>query len=841
MAHNSTSMYRISIFLFLTFALTSCSENIKLQSDTISHGPDSAPSSWMYNQRAFPNGINREIRSEAVKQYQSMSLSSDSRYDKPWNAVGPTNIGGRFTDISLHPTDTNIIYAGSSVGGVWKSTDKGHNWSLIFDEPGGVSIGNLEVSPANPDVIYIGTGEANGSATSGAFFGNGIYKSVDAGETWENVGLPFSDHIGRIVGHPTNEDITYVAVAGKLYGKNQERGVYKTENGGETWEQKLFVNDSTAMIDVAMSAADPEVLFASSWERTRFAQGRIYGGFSSGIHRSLDGGDTWELLSNGLPVNEGDIGRIGLAVSQTNPNIVYTSYTNNVVTNRFLGIYKSEDQGDSWTELNGDTLTNVFSSFGWFFGNVRINPINDDEVFVMGLNTLNTIDGEFWNFWSTGVHVDQHGMEIHPQDPDYRVICNDGGIYITENAGGNFRHVETIDNNQFYECAIHPTLPETYLAGAQDNGTLLTQGNGLDGYIRISGGDGFGVQFDKINPEIYYVTSQFGNIRRATSLVAFVSENIRPGSDIASRRNWNTPFVTIPNLLGGILYGAEQVLMSRDTGSTWEVISPDLTNGPYEGSGFGTITCLAISIVNQDIIMAGTDDGNVQITTNGGADWTLISADLPLLEVSSVATDPNDEATIYVTFSGYRFDDYLPHVLRSTDYGDTWTDISSNLPETPINEIVIDPTIPYQYYLATDLGVFFSSDEGATWQVLGKDLPSTIVADLDLNDERRQLLAGTFGRSMYTYELPSEPLSTKEDIAENMLSIYPNPTADIINIDSDRLINIKNITINDNAGRVIRSINPSRTSLDVTNLQSGIYNLRVATEEKIIVKKFVKL
>ena len=833
-------MPRLLVYLLLAILVISCSENPIQKSDVKSHGPDSAPSSWMYSQRAFPNGINREVKKEAIKQYQSMLHSGDRRYDKPWDAVGPTNIGGRFTDISLHPTDTNIIYAGSSVGGVWKSTDKGFNWSLIFDEPGGVSIGNVEVSSANPDIVYIGTGEANGSATSGAFFGNGIYKSSDAGETWTKVGLPKSDHIGRIITHPTNEDIVYVAVAGKLYGKNQERGVYKTENGGQSWEQKLFVNDSTAIIDVAMSAADPELLFAASWERTRFAQGRVYGGFSSGIHRSKDGGDTWELLSNGLPVNEGDIGRIGLAVSQSAPNIVYASFTSNVVTNRFLGIYKSVDQGEQWIELNGDTLSNAFSSFGWFFGNVRINPINDDEVFVMGLNTFHTSDGELWNRWTSGVHADQHGMEIHPLDHRYRVISNDGGIYITEDAGENFRHVKTIDNNQFYECAIHPTLLDTYLAGAQDNGTLLTQGNGLDGYIRISGGDGFGVQFDKVNPDIFYVTSQNGNIRRATNFDAFTSLNINPPSELVSRTNWNTPFVTIPNEFGGILYGAEHVLMSQDTGFTWQVISPDLTNGPYEGSGFGTITCLAISDINQDVILAGTNDGNVQITTDRGSDWTLVSDALPLLEVSSVATDPFDEASIYVTFSGYRSDNYLPHVLKSNDYGDTWVDISSNLPETPINEIVIDPTIPDQYYLATDLGVFFSSDGGEIWQILGKDLPPTIVADLDLHDERRLLLAGTYGRSMYTYELPSEPLSTDEDITENLIRIYPNPTSDILNIDVGKLDGIKLIEINDNVGKVVKSISPIQNSVDISELRTGIYNLRVVTEDRILVERFVK-
>lgn len=833
-------MQRLSLFVILAVLSLSCKEELPHSIQKVPHGPDAAPSSWMYSQRAFPHGINRAVKESAIKQFRSMPTSSNTRYDKPWKAVGPTNIGGRFTDVVLHPTNMDVIYAGSSVGGVWKSMDKGHNWSLIFNEPGGVSIGNLAISPVDPDIVFVGTGEANGSATSGAFFGNGIYKSLDGGDTWSHAGLPQSEHIGRIVCHPTDANIIYTAVAGKLYGKNEERGLYKSIDGGDTWEQKLYINDSTSIIDLALSAADPEVLFAASWERTRFAEGRIYGGFFSGIHKSTDGGDTWQELTDGLPQNEGDIGRIGLAVSQSDPNIVYATYSSDVVTNRFHGIYKSTDQGANWTQLQDDTLSNAYSSFGWFFGNVRVNPSDDDDVYVMGLRVHNSNDGSNWSTCCSGMHVDQHGLEMHPLDTDYRVYCNDGGIYITEDGGETFRHVETIDNNQFYECKIHPTLPNTYLAGAQDNGTLMTVDNGIDGYERISGGDGFGVQFDKENPDIYYVTSQFGSIRRATALEPYSSVSVRPSNDLVTRRNWNTPFVTIPNRLGGIIYGGERVLMSLDTGTTWLPISDDLTNGPYEGSSFGSITCLAMSDINQDIIMAGTSDGNVQITTDGGLQWNLISDDLPYLEVSSVATDPFDEATIYVTFSGYRFDDYLPHVLKSTDYGLTWEDLSSNLPEIPINEIVIDPFIPEQYYLATDLGVFFTSNDGASWQILGNDLPSTVVADLDLHEDSRKLLAGTFGRSMYVYELPSEPLAATEEEFNTLVTLYPNPTDAVLNIEIDSNLDVQEMVIIDNSGKMMGQWTGRQNTLNVEHLISGMYNLRIVSENKIIVKRFIK-
>ncbi|MFT4535188.1 MAG: photosystem II stability/assembly factor-like uncharacterized protein [Saprospiraceae bacterium] len=824
----------------LLLVVSSCKQE---QPSTPTYGPDKAPGSWIYNQRAFPNGINREAKALALKQHKSMAKSSDSRFDKEWKQVGPINVGGRFTDISLHPTDKDIMYAGSAVGGVWKSIDRGFEWELVFEEEGGISIGNVEVSSNDPNTIYVGTGEANGSATSGAFFGNGMYKSSDAGVTWKNIGLPNSDHIGRILVHPEDSDIVYVAVAGKLYGKNTERGVYKTVNGGDTWEQALFISDSTAVIDISMSTLEPEVLFAASWERTRFALNRTYGGITSGIHRSKDGGKTWEVMTNGLPEPDVSTGRIGISVSPSDPNQIYTSYTSDPITNRFSAVYSSSDQGDSWTELNGEELSNIYSSFGWYFGNVRVHPTNPQEAYLMGLNTYQTKDGgATWNQWTSGVHVDQHGMEFHATDPDFRVIGNDGGIYITEDAGLTFRHVETIANNQLYECVIHPTLPETYFGGAQDNGTQMTNANGEAGYVRIGEGDGFTIKFDYINPNLHYTTSQNGGINRRTTLIPFQNEFIKPDADLRSRLNWNTPFVTIPNEENGILFGAEHILYSAEAGDNWEIISPDLTNGPYGSvTSFGTISAIAISEINQDIIVAGTDDGNVQITTDRGLSWTKVSEDLPMLSVSSVATDPIDEATIYVTYSGYRFNNYLPHVLKSTDYGDTWTDIGSSLPESPINEIVIDPTLPDHYYIASDESVYFSFDAGESWEILGTALPPTVFADLDLHDEKRELLAASYGRSMFTYDLPSEPISAIINALTESLNIYPNPSSDYISIDLTNNIVVSEITLLDISGRVMKNVSISDRKVDITSLGIGNYILRMVTQQGIISKKFTKI
>jgi len=817
------------LYLALALIISSCTTQEKVQPK----GPDKAPGSWMYNQRAYPNGINKEAKALAELQFSRMTHVRNGSFNEKWQQVGPVNVGGRITDIALHPTDMNIIIAGSSVGGIWRSVDKGFTWELVFDEPGGLSIGNLTISASEPNVMYAGTGEANGSATSGAFFGNGMYKSTDGGSSWVNVGLEGSDHIGRVIVDPNNSDVVYVAAAGKLYGKNEVRGIFKSENGGDTWDRKLFVSDSTAAIDVSMSPLAPDVLFAATWERTRFPQGRVYGGKTTGLYRSMDAGENWELLTNGVPNNADTLGRVGVYVSPTDPQVVYSVFSQDPITNRFLGIYKSTDQGDSWTEISQGQLESAFSGFGWFFGNVRVNPADPDDAYVVGFRNYN-FTNQFWDVWAGfNYHVDQHAYEFHPLDSDYRVFGNDGGIYITEDGGQTIRHVETIPNNQFYEGKIHPVSDSTYFGGAQDNGTLVTQNLGIDGYERITGGDGFVIQFDDVNTSILYTESQFGNINRVDD-VLFTSTGIRPPEAGAERRNWNTPFVTIPDQEGGIIYGAERVYYSGDFGDNWTAISDDLTKGE-----FGSMSTMDVSRVNQNIMIAGTDDGNVHITTDLGFNWTKISDDLPEVSVSSVVTDPLEESTIYVTFSGYRFNNYLPHVFRSTDYGSTWEDISANLPEVPVNEIVIDPLLPNTYYLATDLGVFSSENAGESWEVMGDDMPPVIVNDLDLHTEKRELLAATFGYSMFTYPLPSEPLSTSTVFTDDF-SIAPNPVSDILKVDTDQDISTTRLeVISINGQPLLRFEN--QNSIDVSSLSSGNYLLRIVTDHRIEIERFVKL
>jgi len=399
------------------------------------------PHEWMYNQRAYPNNfINKKAMEKAVLQTRAILSERPENQGTDWELIGPLNTGGRITDIAISPSDDDTFFVTTPVGGVFKTTDRGQTWNAVFDGIGKPSIGNIAIAPSNENIIYVGTGEANGSATSGAFFGDGVYRSSDAGESWTHVGLPNSNHIGRIVIDPTDPDRVFAAATGQLYGKNDDRGIYKTLNGGAAWERVLFVTDSTAAIDVAMNPVNPDILFAAMWERTREPWQRDYGGETSAVHRSLDGGDTWTELgvANGLPVPSTERGRIGLTISAAEPSTVYARYTTNEITNSFDAIYKSTDNGSTWNEINTASITFIDASFGWYFGNIRVNPNDPTQLWVLGQSLYRTNnDGALWSPIS-GMHVDHHAMEFSTNNPNMVVAGNDGGAYISENGGNSW-------------------------------------------------------------------------------------------------------------------------------------------------------------------------------------------------------------------------------------------------------------------------------------------------------------------------------------------------------------------------------------------------------------------
>jgi photosystem II stability/assembly factor-like uncharacterized protein len=812
----------------------------------------SLPSDWMYDQRAYPfNHIDRPAYRDAFRQTQLAKKEAQNRGADEWVSAGPINIGGRVTDVALDPTNPNIIYAGTSMGGVFKSNDGGVTWAAVFDDAGALSIGDLAVAPSAPNTVYAGTGEANGSFSTGAFFGNGIYKSTDGGSTWANAGLVNTNHVGRIVVDPQNADRVYAATTGVLYGKNEDRGLYRTLDGGQTWENILYISDSTACIDVAINPQNANIVYAATWERIRRPWGRRYGGPTSGIYRSLDGGENWEPLTNGLPVSDAETGRIGLAVSPSNPNVVYACFSTNAITNVFDGIYKSTDAGSSWVRVDDGSIDDVFSSFGWFFGNLRIAPNDPGKLWCLGVPLYKSEDGGVtWSNVTAGMHVDQHALEMHPMNPNFMVCGNDGGVYISQNGGSTWSHVEVLPITMFYNAGIDYQSPERLFGGTQDNGTNRTPGGAADGWEKILGGDGFHVLVDPTDPNYVYAEYQYGNLFRSDDGGNSMSFIFNGGND--DRTNWNTPIALDPSDPATLYFGANMLYRSTDRGGSWEAISPDLTDGehPSGSLSFGTITTIAVAPSDPLTIYAGSDDGNVQVTTDGGQNWNNISAGVPDRFVSKLAVHPDDASTAYVALSGYKYADYLPHLLQTTNGGETWIDISGNLPEIPINDVVLDPNWPSILYIANDLGVWHTLNNGEEWQVLGTGFPLTVVNDLVVHGPSRKLVAATFGRSMLEYDITGiTPVPTAETTGENTsLSAFPNPmgaTAHLSFLAANTTFGkLELLAMNGRSLAVIKEGTWPKGNTQLTwnaaRLPTGNYLLRLQTPDKIYTLKLVK-
>jgi photosystem II stability/assembly factor-like uncharacterized protein len=805
------------------------------------------PHEWMYNQRAYPNNfINKNAMKHALVQAKGILSSRPEGSGGDWNLIGPFNTGGRITDVAISPDSDDVLYVGAAVGGVFKTTDRGQNWTPIFDDIGKPSIGDIAIAPSNAQRIYVGTGESNGSATDGAYFGDGVYRSDNAGATWNHMGLADSDHIGRLVVDPTNPDRVFAAATGRLYGYNQERGIYRTTNGGTNWEQVLFVTDSTAAIDVAMNMQNPNILYAAMWERTRKPWQRDYGGVTSAIHRSMDGGTTWTELgaANGLPAPNAQTGRIGIAVSLSNPSTVYARFTTNEITNVFNGLYRSDDHGDNWTLVTLGDLQGIDSSFGWYFGNIRIHPTNPDEVYVLGQGIAKTTNGG--TSWQdvNGMHVDHHAMEYSVSNTNFILEGNDGGAYISENGGNTWTKFTNLPITQFYNIEVDYTQPERLYGGTQDNNTIRTLTAGGNDWNSIWGGDGFHVNVDPNDNNYIYVESQNGGLGRSTNGGA----NFSPATDGISngdRKNWNTPVIISPFNSEKVYCGTNRLYIS-DHSAFWTVQSPDLTNGqhPSGSLSYGTITAIAPSYNNLDVIYTGSDDGNVYVTFDSGLTWTNISSSLPDRYITSIAISPSDDQTAYVTLSGFGVLDYDPHVFKTTDGGQNWVDISANLPSIPANDIIINSD-ENLLFVATDMNVWYSVDDGTNWDILGNNLPFNIIRDLKLHEPTNTLYAGTFGRSMHSYDLSHIILGLNDvALASEQISLYPNPATTQFtiahNIDSEGAITLYDIT-----GKELKTLftgdfsTHRQLSLSSEGIPAGLYFVTLQVGRESVTKKLV--
>lgn len=812
-----------------------------------------APGDWFYRQRAYPQGfIDPALRKLSIEQARELQATAAREGGANWVQRGPSNIGGRITTMAISQQNPNILYAGGADGGVLKSTNAGVNWTPLFDDQPSLSMGSIAVDPTNDNIVYVGTGEANSSGDS--YDGFGMVKSTNGGATWFSSGLELTRHIGKVVIDPLNTNVIYVAAMGTLFSSNPDRGVYKSTDAGASWTRVLYINDSTGVVDVAINPQNPNILLAAAWQRMRGPQGRRYvGGVHTGIYRTTNGGVTWELLANGLPAPAANIGRPGVAIAPSNPLVAYVAYADD--PGNFRGVYKTTNGGDSWTRTSDGSLSSLYSNFGWYFGKVFINPVNENNVYVFGVSIGKTTNGgSTWSVQST-THADNHAMVFHPTDQSILYIGNDGGRAKSVNGSTSWTRETNQDLyiTQFYAGYIDFLSPNNSIGGTQDNGTPRTTTGLHQDWVSINGGDGFYAAIDYTNSNNQWAESQYGAIRRTTNNWG---TNLGATSGFSGRTNWSTPIIIDPNNPLVLYTGSERVFRTVNGAVSWSPISPDLSGGPVPGfSNYATVTTIDVAKTDSAVIMAGTDDSRVWVTTNTGASWTNISATLPNRYVTRVRFDPTDHMIAYVTFSGYRYDSPLPHIFRTTNLGQTWQDISSNLPEAPINVVLVDPAHTNRLYVGTDVGCYFTTNTGASWHAMGTGLPNVAVSDMQLHGPTRIARAFTHGRSMWQINLDElVPTSVAEtgDIPAGfeLLQNYPNPfnpaTAIPFRIDRDTRVVLR---VFDATGHVVRTLvdeyvraGSHSASWNGQNdggehIASGVYFARLEVADRFLVRK----
>jgi len=607
----------VAIVFFLINKKNTSSELNVIREDQSLLEKEEFPIDLLFMQRAFPSG---EIKSNAYKEAaiwrRAMQESQDrSASSNIWEFSGPLNIGGRITDIEIPTGDANTYYVGAASGGIFKTTNSGQTWQPIFDDEAMLAIGDIEISKNNNDLIYVGTGEVNGGGGSLAYDGDGVYRSDDGGITWESKGLEDVGSIGKVIVDPSNDETIFVGGMGALFSNDNNRGVYRSVNGGDSWEQVLFIAENTGVIDMVIHPTNSDIIYAVAWQRERTVQNRIYGGENSGVYRSLDGGDTWNELTTGLPTEGSQKGRISIDIAQSNPDVLYASYAD--AEGFIQGNYKTIDGGENWVEINSDQLTSV--SFHWWFGGVFVDPKDENILFYVGFDIERSTDGGMsWQPAFQGVHVDQHALAFNMINQSEVLLGNDGGLFISPDNGVTSQQDLSLPITQFYRFYVDPQDENKLYGGSQDNSTIRTTTGGLSDWTIINGGDGFQPLVRDDNTNVIYALSQRGNLRRSTNNAAsFVP--ILAGINGNDRFNWDTAITFDPANNDIMYYGTQRVYQTTNTGTSWAAISPDLTNGSGMGNlTFGTITSIDVSPLNSDIIYTGSDDGNVYRTLDGG-------------------------------------------------------------------------------------------------------------------------------------------------------------------------------------------------------------------------------
>ena len=707
---------------------------------------------------------------------QAQQLSEELLAPIHYREIGPTRQGGRIADFAVNPQDSTTFYVGTANGGVWKTANNGNTFEPIFDRQTVSSIGSLAVAPSDPNVVWVGTGEAN---DGGFYWGDGVYKSVDGGATWRNMGLSETHHIGRVLIHPDDPNTVYVAAHGKLYSESAERGLYKTTDGGQTWSKVLEIVRNgfhVGVIDVVMDPTDAETLYAAAWNKVRrpwTAWDFNLPNPSAGIHKTTDGGRTWRELTNGLP--KGEPGRIGIDIYRRDPNILYASIDEGRVSGgRFdnTRIYRSDDAGETWRLVSP---ADQRLPGGSYFGVIRVDPNDPDHVYILSNGSHESRDGG--RTWQEAFRYggDNHALWIDPNDSRRMLFGYDYGFAISHDAGKNWYHPDELPLAQLYEIDADNDYPYNVYAGIYDFGSWKGPSTKkgrfpirFEDWEHITGGDGFYNRVDPSNSRWLYSESQNGGLVRVDQETGR-RRNIRYEGDASVRFNFNAPVLISPHDPNVLYQGANVLLRSPFRGEAWEIVSPDLTtDDPARRGLYCTISTIAESPVQQGVIWVGTDDGNVQLSRDGGATWTLLNdriPDNPGYWVKRIVASHHDAGTAYVALSGYFRDDFSPYLYKTTDFGETWSWVVGNLPEESIAALQEDPRNPNLLFVGTNRSVHVSLDGGSHWTRMQNDMPTVGIQDLLIHPRESDLIVGTHGRGFFIADI-----SPLQELTSDVLS-----------------------------------------------------------------------
>jgi photosystem II stability/assembly factor-like uncharacterized protein len=727
-------------------------------------------------------------------------LTSESFTGLQFRSIGPASASGRVIAFAVNPRNHAEYYVGVASGGVWKTVNDGTTWTPVFDGEGSYSIGWVELDPNNASVVWVGTGENNSQRSVG--YGDGVYRSDDGGKSWKNLGLKKSEHIGRIVIDPRDSKVVYVAAEGPLWGPGGERGLYKTADAGNTWKAVLTISENTGVVDIAMDPSNPDTLYASAYQRRRHVFTFIDGGPESAIYKSTDAGATWNKLKSGLPTE--DMGRIGLAVSPADPNVVYATIE---AANGKGGVFRSADKGATWERRN------EFDSGAMYYARVFPDPKNVDRIYVMNVFLRASDDGgkTLRKINETNHHIDNHAIWIDPDNTRHCLVGSDGGVAETYDDFTSWRFKSNLPTVQFYDVAVDNSLPfYNVCGGTQDNfswcGPSRTKNvNGImnaDWYV-ITGGDGFRSQVDPEDPSTVYAEAQYGVLVRYDKRTGeeLVIQPHEGKGEPPLRWNWDSPLIVSPHSHTRLYFAANRLFRSDDRGNTWKLASGDLTRqtdrnqlpvmgkvwGPdavaknQSTSFYGNIVALAESPKQENLLYVGTDDGLIQVSADSGATWTKYDKfpGVPEMTYVSRLTGSNHDAnTVYAAFDNHKNEDFKPYLLKSTDRGKTWTSIAGDLPENgPVLAFAEDPVNPSLLFAGTEFGAFFSRDGGGKWLRLKGGLPTIAVRDMVIQARENDLVLATFGRGFYVLDNFTPLRQIKPDTLQQPVTFFPTRDA----------------------------------------------------------------